>query len=889
MTSASAALGPQSTLLLVDGHSLAYRAFYALPVENFASPDGQPTNAIHGFISMLLQVVESEKPTHVAVAFDVSRETFRRAEFPQYKANRSASPVEFSPQVPVIREVLETFGIVNLSVEGFEADDIIATLAMSAAAQDATVLILTGDRDSFQLVNSNITVLYPMKGVRDLARLTPEAVETKYGVRPDQYADFAALRGDASDNLPSIPGVGEKTAATWLKNYHNLDGIIDNAAEVKGKVGEALRANVSQVLLNRRLTQLVHDVPLNATVDDLHRHLGDASRIGDIFDRLGLKQLRKRAMEAFVGEATVGVVEPVEVTLRNATAWTPGKLSETLNSISAIEVGVYAEIDSEYALHSIGFAWGDQSLEITLADCKPDDIKSLWVYLSDPQNNVTSHGAKSFERAAIEAGYVLHSLKRDTALLLYLLNPGIRGLDLAASVERKLHRPLQSNPDAGTLFDEQGVDVSGNAASILDLNAVIESEISEPYLLKLHDELELPLQRLLAEMEHRGIAVDRDHLQHLDVTFAAAMAEAESLAHAQAGKTFNLGSPKQLQEILFEERGLPKTKKIKTGYTTDADALQWLADNTGDEVVGHILKWREVTKLRQTVAGLIPLIAADGRIHTNFQQTVTTTGRLSSAEPNLQNIPVRTAEGRMIRAAFVHGSDFETLLTADYSQIEMRIMAHLSNDVGLIDAFNSGEDLHTTVGSQVFSVTPEEVTPEMRRKIKAMSYGLAYGLSSYGLSQQLGIEPREATALMDTYFQRFAGVQNYLKDVVTAATRDGYTETMFGRRRYLPDLTSTNQQARAVAERMALNAPIQGSAADIIKHAMLNVSAGLADAGAKSQLLLQVHDELVLEVASGEKAMVEQIVRDGMARAADLKVPLDVSVGYGANWDEAAH
>ncbi|MEY2634250.1 MAG: hypothetical protein RIS75_190 [Actinomycetota bacterium] len=889
MTSASAALGPQSTLLLVDGHSLAYRAFYALPVDNFASPDGQPTNAIHGFISMLLQVVESEKPTHVAVAFDVSRETFRRAEFPDYKANRAASPVEFSPQVPVIREVLETFGIVNLSVEGFEADDIIATLAMAAAAQDATVLILTGDRDSFQLVNSNITVLYPMKGVRDLARLTPEAVETKYGVRPDQYADFAALRGDASDNLPSIPGVGEKTAATWLKTYGNLDGIVDNAAEVKGKVGEALRANISQVLLNRRLTQLVHDVPLNATVDDLHRHLGDASRIGDIFDRLGLKQLRKRAMEAFVGEATVGVVEPVEVTSRTSVAWTPGKLVETLAQMPTSEVGVYAEVNPDYSLDSVGFAWGDQALEISIAECKGKDLTSLWVFLSDPKNSLISHGAKGFERAAIEAGYVVHAIKRDTALLLYLLNPGIRGLDLAASVERKLHRALDANPDAGTLFDQRGVDVAHYAASILDLNAVVESEISDPNVFKLHDDLELPLQRLLAEMEHRGIAVDRKHLQHLDATFAASMADAEHNAHTAAGKTFNLGSPKQLQEILFEERGLPKTKKIKTGYTTDADALQWLADNTGDEVVGHILKWREVTKLRQTVAGLIPLIADDDRIHTTFQQTTTTTGRLSSIEPNLQNIPVRTAEGRMIRAAFVHGANFETLLTADYSQIEMRIMAHLSDDAGLIDAFNSGEDLHTTVGSQVFAVAPEDVTPEMRRKIKAMSYGLAYGLSSYGLSQQLGIEPREASALMDTYFERFAGVQNYLKEVVSAATRDGYTETMFGRRRYLPDLTSTNQQARAVAERMALNAPIQGSAADIIKHAMLNVAAGLTEAGAKSQLLLQVHDELVLEVAAGEKAMVEQIVREGMARAADLKVPLDVSVGYGANWDEAAH
>ncbi|MEY3278546.1 MAG: polymerase, partial [Actinomycetota bacterium] len=394
MKSATSALGPDSRLLLVDGHSLAYRAFYALPVENFASPDGQPTNAIHGFVSMLLQVVETEKPTHVAVAFDVSRETFRRAEYPEYKANRAASPVEFSPQVPVIREVLETFGVVNLAVEGFEADDIIATLALAAAAQDANVYILTGDRDALQLVNPNITVLYPMKGVRDLARMTPEAVETKYGVRPDQYADFAALRGDASDNLPSIPGVGEKTAATWLKNYQNLDGIIENAAEVKGKVGEALRTHVSQVLLNRRLTQLVHDVPLTASVDDLHRHLGDAQRIGEMFDRLGFKQLRKRAMDAFVGEQTVGVVEPVEISVRTQSAWTPGQLVKSLETLPKTMVGVYADIDNDFELRAIGFAWQDKALEISIADCKQDDLASLWVFLSDPNNSLIAHGAK---------------------------------------------------------------------------------------------------------------------------------------------------------------------------------------------------------------------------------------------------------------------------------------------------------------------------------------------------------------------------------------------------------------------------------------------------------------------------------------------------------------
>jgi DNA polymerase-1 len=883
------AMGPQSRLLLVDGHSLAYRAFYALPVENFAAPNGQPTNAIHGFLSMFLQVVEAESPTHVAVAFDVSRDTFRRAEFPEYKANRAKSPVEFAPQVEIIREALNTFGVVNLSVEGFEADDIIATLAMAAAAQKAEVFILTGDRDSLQLVNEHITVLYPTKGVRELSRMTPDAVFEKYGVTPSQYADFAALRGDASDNLPSIPGVGEKTAATWLSTYGDLSGLLDHQADVRGKVGEALRANSSQVLLNRRLTQLVHDVPLNATIHDLHRHLGDRARILSLFDSLGLRQLKNRAIAAFVTEEKIDSV-PLEIAevSRESLEWSEGKLAEVLAQFNPSDaLGMTFDVEGLATLRGIGLASAHRSVTIDVSLCSKADLKALWSVVDDSKRTIIVHGIKSLVHASHGFGISLDAIKFDTELILYLNNPGIRGLDLASSVERVLQRALPVDEELG-LFGSSLGRLGDHAGAVLDMYQQIVSSTDDS-VMTLHTDMELPIAKLLGEMEFTGIAVDSKRLQTLDEEFSVIIKQAEVKAHAEAGKEFNLGSPKQLQEILFEDRKLPKTKKIKTGYTTDAESLQGLLENTGDAVVEQILQWREMTKLRQTVAGLIPLIDGSGRIHTTFSQTVAATGRLSSADPNLQNIPVRTESGRKIRACFVADKSFDGLMTADYSQIEMRIMAHLSNDEGLIAAFNSGEDLHTTVASQVFSVDQDAVTPDMRRRIKAMSYGLAYGLSSFGLSQQLGIEPREAAALMDSYFGRFGGVNKYLKDVVAKAASDGYTETMFGRRRLLPELTSTNQQLRAQAERMALNAPIQGSAADLMKLAMLGVARGIQDAGLKSRLLLQVHDELVLEIAPGESEPLEEVVRTEMGKAADLLVPLDVTVGIGPDWNQAAH
>jgi DNA polymerase-1 len=884
-------MGPDSRLLLVDGHSLAYRAFYALPFENFQAPDGQYTNAIQGFVSMLLQVVEAENPTHLAVAFDVSRDTFRRAEYPEYKANRSKSPEEFRSQVPIIREVLDAFGIVNIAIDGFEADDVIATLASAASGQQAATFILTGDRDSLQLVNEQITVLYPTKGVRDLARMTPSAVKEKYNVHPNQYADFAALRGDASDNLPSIPGVGEKTAAAWLNAYENLDGILANAAEIKGKVGQSLRDNAAQVQLNRRLTQLVHDVPIEADVNDLHRHLGNPAAIDKVFARLGFKALHKRAYAAFVTTTSGEPVKEDEVIsiTRSAIGWTPGKLVETLKTIDKrYPLAVYAQVQGLANLKSVAFAWQENHLNLDFNELKPVDKETLLDLFADPKFFIVGYDVKPLIRCLIAENCSVAAIKGDAQLIEYLRNPGQRGLDIETTYERNLHKELVKPEIGQSLFDETVADLSHHASAVLDLWNY-QTAYAEASFMKLHDEIEIPTLKLLAKMELTGIALDKDVLLGLEKKFSDVASKAEKVAQEVAGKEFNLGSPKQLQEILFTDRNLPKTKKIKTGFTTDAESLGWLFENTKDQVVEQILIWREVIKLKQTVSGLLPLIDTKGRVHTTFAQTVAATGRLSSVDPNLQNIPVRSAEGKMIRAAFISAEGYESLLTADYSQIEMRIMAHLSKDSGLIEAFNSGEDLHTTVGAQVFSVDRDAVTADMRRKIKAMSYGLAYGLGSFGLSQQLGIEPREATALMEKYFERFQGVKDYLKQVVIEATQTGYTETMFGRKRFLPDLQSTNHQARQAAERMALNAPIQGSAADLIKVAMLNVQAGIEAAGLKSRLLLQVHDELVLEVAPGERTDISKVVKAGMESAVTMSVPLEISMGFGSNWDVAAH
>nr|WP_251060695.1 DNA polymerase I [Streptomyces sp. ISL-100] len=886
----------------MDGHSLAYRAFFALPAENFTTASGQPTNAIYGFASMLANTLRDETPTHFAVAFDVSRKTWRSADFPEYKANRSKAPDEFKGQVELIGELLDTMNAERFAVDGFEADDIIATLATQAEAAGFDVLIVTGDRDSFQLVSDHVTVLYPTKGVSELTRFTPEKVEEKYGLTPSQYPDFAALRGDPSDNLPGIPGVGEKTATKWINQFGSFAELVERADEVKGKVGQALRDHLESVKLNRHLTELVRDVELPKAVADLERAPYDRTALKGFLEVLEIRNpsLRERLLAVDPGAEEEEAPAPEAGVQLDGTVLGAGELAFWLEQHGGQPLGVSTVATwalgvgnvSEVALAAADgkAAWFDTT------ELDESDERAFAGWLADPGRPKVMHNAKDALRVFPEHGWHIEGITMDTALAAYLVKPGRRSFALDALSVEYLHRELAPAAADGQLSfgseeDEQAEAdaLMAQARAVLDLGEAFGVRLKEVGATELLHDVELPTSVLLARLERYGISADRAHLEAMEQQFAGAVQQAVKEAHASVGHEFNLGSPKQLQEVFFGELNLPKTKKTKTGYTTDADALAWLAAQTEHELPVIMLRHREQARLRSTVEGLIKTIAGDGRIHTTFSQTVAATGRLSSTDPNLQNVPVRTDEGRAIRRGFVVGEGFESLMTADYSQIELRVMAHLSEDEGLIEAFTSGEDLHTTVASQVFSVERSAVDAEMRRKIKAMSYGLAYGLSAFGLAQQLNIEAGEARVLMDTYFERFGGVRDYLRRAVDEARATGYTATMLGRRRYLPDLNSDNRQRREAAERMALNAPIQGTAADIVKVAMLNVDRALTEAALKTRMLLQVHDEIVLELAPGEREQVEEIVRREMAGAVSLRAPLDVSVGVGPDWESAAH
>ena len=857
-------------LLLIDGHSMAYRAFYALPAENFTTASGQHTNAIYGFATMLLSLLSSEKPTHVAVAFDVSRKTFRSEIFPEYKANRAKTPDEFRSQMSYLHELVSAFGITQFEVEGYEADDILATITKRAEKEGAEVFICTGDRDSFQLVNDKTTVLYPKRGVSDLARMTPDAVQEKYGMTPLQYPDFAALRGDPSDNLPSIPGVGEKTAAKWVVEYGSLQELLSNVDKVGGKVGQALRDSIDNVIRNRELTQLVAEVPLDLSIDALAWSGVDENLTNPLFDRLEFKTLKDR-MKPILLKGTSKAAEPEFALFAEEISegvLTPAELEAKIAKHKG-ELAITFSLDEE-KLHRYAVGFSKEEIFLVQSSTMGD-------WATDASIPKIAHDAKSLARSNGLVGVAF-----DTSLAAYLVNPGVRAQEL---------KDLQERWGDGSAinFSSPEQELLTSARALFTLRDSLTRELKERGLWDLFIEIELPIAALLAKMEALGIAVDKKELDKLAAYFEGEVSRETKAAHDAVGHEFNVASPKQLQVVLFDELKLPKTKKIKTGYTTDAESLDWLHQKSGHPVLTSLLRIRETKKLGTTVEGLIAEIAKDGRIHTHFQQTVAATGRLSSTGPNLQNIPVRTEEGRTIRNCFIAGKGYVGLLTADYSQIEMRIMAHLSNDEKLLKAFESGEDLHATIAGEIFGVKAHDVDPEMRRQIKAMSYGLAYGLSSYGLSAQLDISPPAAQDLMDKYFERFGGIRDYLKVVVEDARKVGYTETIMGRRRYLPDLMHDNRQRREVAERMALNAPIQGSAADIIKLAMLKVQVAIGKEKLSSRLLLQIHDELIVEVVKGEEEKITTLVKREMGAAYPLRAPLDVSAGLGLTWHEAAH
>ncbi len=891
------------TLLLLDGHSLAYRAFFALPVENFSTVTGQPTNAVFGFTSMLINMLRDEKPTHIAVAFDVSRVSFRSEQYKEYKAGRSETPTPFKGQVSLTQEVLDALRIKHVQMEGYEADDIIATMARQATEAGMKVVISSGDRDTMQLVNEHVTLLYPKRGVSEIARMDPAAVEDKYLVPPARYRDLAALVGETSDNLLGVPGVGPKTAAKWVTQYDGIDGVIAHADEIKGKAGESLREHLAAVIRNHQLNRLLDDLEVPLAVADTRWEGWDREAVHRVFDALEFRVLRDRLYDYLEKSAPAEADEGFAVNGELLTA--PGSVAAWLKDHASKPVGIAVSGTAGRGtgtVNGVGLAGAETAAFFDPAELSEADEKAVAAWLADEGKPKVLHNAKPVILAFAAHGWQLRGISHDTELAAYLARPDQRMYDLADLALRYLHRELraETKPDNGqlTLDFGDGPDTSAadalmlRARATLDLVDALSAELDRAGSgahggTRLLREVELPLVYVLAGMERIGIAANTDYLSGLESRFGGEVKAAAQSAYEVVGREFNLGSPKQLQQILFEERGLEKTKRIKTGYTTDADSLQALHAKTQDPLLAHLLRHRDVAKLKSTVDGLLKSVSDDGRIHTTFFQTVAATGRLSSTDPNLQNVPIRTEEGRGIRRAFMVGEGYESLMTADYSQIEMRIMAHLSEDAGLIEAFASGEDLHSTIASKVFDT--EEVTADQRRKIKAMSYGLAYGLSAYGLSQQLGISTGEASALMEDYFARFGGVRDYLHRVVDQARRDEYTQTVLGRRRYLPDLNSDNRQRREMAERMALNAPIQGSAADIIKVAMLRVDTALRESKLKSRMLLQVHDELVFEVAPGEREALEALVHEQMGGAHQLTVALEVSVGVGRDWDAAGH
>jgi DNA polymerase-1 len=885
------------TLLLIDGHSLAFRAFYALSPDSFKTSAGQHTNAVHGFISMMLNILQAEQPTHMAVAFDLSRSSFRTDEYPAYKGTRGETPPEFNGQTELLTEALAAMNVVTITKVNYEADDVIATLSKMGDDAGFEVFIVSGDRDTFQLISENTTILYPVKGVMNLARMNDEAVYAKYGVHANQYSDLAALVGETSDNLPGIPGVGPKTAAKWLQEHHSLEAILEAADSIGGKVGESLREHKQEAVRNRRLNRLVRDLELPVTLDGLKIEGVNQEEVKRVFSNLQFRTLTERVLRLRGVKAT----DSTEVNI-NATGdeVSPDPEPTIFDVPSQPESRTLAWGDfrvfvegnacalsfelNETRILALGAATASERVYCPLT---VNEAAEAQTWLSELET-ATIFGAKDIERALLQQGTSLSAVIDDPLLEAYLVDPVRRNYAIDDLAIEHLGLVVK-RADANQLIPDESVDCSLDAWLAFLLSKKLGAAIEQQDMSSVYETIERPSSRVLATMEAAGVQVNQQLLTGLLEKLAIEIREAELACFALIGKEINLASPKQLQTVLFEDLGMVGNKKIKTGFSTNAEALNTLFEETEHPFLEALLKHREVTKIRQMVEVLNKSIAADGRIHTNYVQTGTSTGRLSSEAPNLQNIPIKTERGREIRDAFEVSVGFETLLTADYSQIEMRIMAHLSEDEGLIEAFNTGEDLHRFVGARIFGVSPSDVTPAMRSKVKAMSYGLVYGLSEYGLAKQLRISNGEAKELMADYFARFGGVRRYLASVVDHAKLNGYTVTTFGRRRPFDDLKSPIFQLRENARRAALNAPIQGTAADIMKLAMIRVQAAITDAGLASRMLLQVHDELVFEVAPGELEQLKAIAIDCMSNVVKLSVPLEVHVGIGKTWDAAGH
>ena len=896
------------TLLLVDGHSLAFRAFYALNPDNFRTSDGQHTNAVHGFISMLLNILQTENPTHLAIAFDLSRFSFRTEQYPEYKGTRGETPVEFIGQTELLQEALAAMNIKTITRENYEADDVLASLADQGAAKGYEVFVVSGDRDTFQLISEKTTILYPVKGVMNLARMDDAAVLEKYGIHAIQYPDLAALVGETSDNLPGIPGVGPKTAAKWLQLYENLEGVLNAADQIPGKVGESLREHRELATRNRRLNHLVRDLDFDFEFDSLQLSGVDEEAVRSVFAKLQFKTLTERVLRLRgvksdeAKRSGIGNPEGIEKPQGDAKQVEPQRV---FCEIKIPDLEVLSPKDLQMLLseqkQTIGLAFSFSGAAVIEVGIATETRRVAWspknnselkqvigTWLADPHKIKALHLAKDSARQLLSDEIALHGVDYDTALLSYLLDPTQKDFSLDGLALRYMGYAVSREDPNQLIGNSEGV-ASINAWFTLNLADRLHRDVEQHDQLRVYAEVELPTNSALAQMEHYGISIDTKKLEALFERLSTEVAAVAKKAFKIIGHEINLASPKQLQTVLFDELGMTGTKALKTGFSTNAAALRELFEQNEHPFLAHLLEHREITKIRQIVETLLKAVATDGRIHTNYVQTGTSTGRLSSENPNLQNIPIRSERGREIRDAFVVGEGFETLLSADYSQIEMRIMAHLSEDAGVIEAFRTGEDLHRFVGARLFGVAPEAVTADMRSTVKAMSYGLVYGLSEYGLAKQLRISNAEAKKLMADYFSRFGGVRRYLAEVVEEAKTKGFTETIFGRRRPFDDLNSRVFQLRENARRAALNAPIQGTAADIMKLAMTMIHHEIQTQGLKSRMLLQVHDELVFEVYKGELEQLKVLVVDKMSNVVELSVPLDVQLGIGPSWDQAGH
>jgi len=893
-------------LLLLDGHSLAYRAFFALP-DTLRTSSGELTNAIHGFVSMFVRLLSEREPAAVAVAFDVGEDEQRTAAYEEYKAGRDEMPDELGTQIDRLHEVLDVLSVAVVEVKGVEADDVLATLATQAVADGYRVEIVTGDRDAMQLVDEHVTVLYTLKGISEVGEMTPDAVQERFGVPPERYVQLAALRGDGSDNLPGVPGVGAKTAAKLLTDFDGIEDLYARIDEVPGKkVPAMLLEHRAAVDRNLALMTLRRDVAVGVTTADLERGVVDRDAFAVLFAELELRTLGARVRRELLGDdgpveetdapPSVNVEDgvssgedPTLVDAKELTRWLKG-----VTGTVAVAVRTSGRPPDVETTH-VGLARVGAAPVVVPADvCAPGVCAAFDALLVDRAVRLVVHDAKLAHQALSGPDRELDGVAVDALLAGYLLAPDQRDHSITVLVPAHLGRDARAS-DAATQEGRLELDVDGDAwagaghvaADLLELSPVLEQALQDNGLRALHDDIEVPLTAVLARIEDCGIAVDVDVLVELRVELARRVEELANEVHRHAGREFNVGSSQQLQVVLFDDLGLPRTRRTKTGYSTDAAALADLA--VEHPIVGAVLEWREVSKLLSTYVDALPPLVhpRTGRIHTTLSQTVAATGRLSSSHPNLQNIPVRRPEGRAVRRAFVTGDGFATLLVADYSQIELRILAHLSEDQGLLEAFASGEDVHATTAARLFDLELDAVDSTTRDRAKAVNYGLAYGLTSFGLARQLGIPGDEAQAIVDAYDERFPGVRTYLDDVVGRAARDGYTTTLYGRRRFLPDLTAGERNRRQIAERMALNAPIQGTAADIIKLAMIALDRALSAAGVRSRQILQVHDEVILEVAAGEEDEVRALTVDALSGVADLRVPLEVDTAFGATWFDA--